>query len=101
MLKASKSMTAEKVANIHMVVTRSKLGEIVLDVFQTFIKNTIPKKIDGFLVLLVEDETFELFLPNISAGFEQIGAMEVDIHYIGELLIFGHNLKFLRNMFLI
>ena len=101
MLKALKSMATEKVAYIHMVVMCSKLGEIVLDVFQTFIEDTIPKKIDGFFILLVEDETFELFLPNISAGFEQIGAMEVDIHYIGELLIFGHNLKFLRNMFLI
>ena len=91
-------MATEIVANVHMVVMCSKLSEIVLDIFQTFIKDAIPKKRGGFLVLLDEDETFEFFLPDISADFEQIGAVEVDIHNISELLIFRHHLKFLRNV---
>ena len=92
-------MAAEIVANVHVVVVCSKLGEIVSDIFQTFIEHAIPKKIYGFLVLLAEAETFEFLLPDHSAGFEQIGAVEVDIHNISELLVFGHHLKFLRNMF--
>ena len=91
-------MAAKIVTNVHMVIMCSKLGEIVLDVFETFIEDAIPKKRCGLLILLDEDETFEFFLPDISAGFEQMGTVEVDIHNISELLIFGHHLKFLRNM---